>query len=70
MASRRKQTGRGGYREGAGRKPILKDARTVTVTLEEADYEAVMQLAERRGVSFSSLIRAALGAYLKRQKRS
>ncbi len=69
MAAKRKQTGRGGYREGAGRKPVLKDARTITVTLEAADYEAVEELAERRGDSFASVIRAALTAYLKRQRR-
>ena len=70
MPGRRKQSGHGGYREGAGRKPVLKAARTITVTLEEADYEAVQELAERREDSFASVIRAALRAYLKRQKRS
>ena len=69
MASRRKQSGRGGFREGAGRKPVLKAARTITVTLEEADYKAVQRLAEGRGDSFASVIRAALRAYLKRRKR-
>ena len=69
MASKRKQTGRGGYREGAGRKSVLKRARTVTVTLEDSDYEAVAEIAEKRGVSFAAVIRAALGPYLKRQRR-
>ena len=70
MTSKRKQSGHGGYREGAGRKPVLKRARTITVTLEDADYEAVQELAEEREVSFASVIRAALRAYLKRQRRS
>ena len=70
MAGRRKQSGRGGYREGSGRKRVLKGAKTITVTLEEADYGAVQELAEAREVSFATVIRAALRAYLKRQRRS
>ena len=49
MASKRKQPGHGGYREGAGRKPLLKTARTITVTLEEADYEAVQEVTSSPG---------------------
>ena len=69
MTARKKQTGRGGYRDGAGRKAFLSDARTITISLEAADYEAVEELAERRGLSFAAVIRIALKSYLKRQKK-
>jgi hypothetical protein len=65
----KKKSGRGGYRPGAGRKPVLNEAREVTVTLEAADYEAAEELAEKRGQSFAAVIRAALKSYLKRQKK-
>jgi hypothetical protein len=69
MTAKRRQSGRGGYREGAGRKGFLNDARTITVTLEAADIEAVEELAERRGQSSAAVIRIALKGYLKRQKK-
>jgi predicted DNA-binding ribbon-helix-helix protein len=69
MKTQRRQTGRGGHREGAGRKAFLNDARTITVTLEADDYDAVEEIAERRGQSFAAVIRTALKTYLKRQKK-
>jgi hypothetical protein len=69
MTAKRKKSGRGGRREGAGRKPVLKRARTVSVTLEAADYEAVEHLAEQRGVSFAAVIRDAVKTYMARRKK-
>jgi predicted DNA-binding ribbon-helix-helix protein len=69
MTAKRRQSGRGGRREGAGRKSFLNDARTITVTLEADDYDAVEEIAERRGQSFAAIVRAALKGYLKRQKK-
>jgi hypothetical protein len=69
MAAKRKKSGRGGRREGAGRKRILDGARTLSVTLEEADYEAVERLAETRSVSFASVVREAVKAYTARRKK-
>ena len=66
---RRKKDGRGGAREGAGRKPFLAEAKTFSVTLERADYEAVQRLADRRGGSLSSVVRDAVRAYVKRGQR-
>ncbi len=69
MAAKRKKSGRGGRREGAGRKPVLREARTVSVTLEASDYKAVERLAEKRGVSFASVVREAVKTYMTRQKK-
>lgn len=41
----------------------------LTVTLEGREYEAVERLAEKRGVSFASVVREAVRAYTARRKR-
>ena len=69
MAARRKKSSRGGRREGAGRKPVLKGAKTLSVTLEETEYEAIQGLAEARGVSFATVVREAVKSYTARRKR-
>ena len=69
MTAKRKKSGRGGRREGAGRKPVLKGATTLSVTLEHADYKAVELLAEKRGASFASVVREAVKAYMARRKK-
>ncbi len=66
---RKTRRGRGGTRPGAGRKPVLKDPVTVTTDVERPDIEVLEAIAERRGVSIASLVRAAVVAYVKRQKR-
>jgi len=69
VTARRKKSRRGGYRPGAGRKRVLKDARAVTVTLEEPQYEAVERFAAKDGVSLASIVREAVEAYTVRRKR-
>jgi hypothetical protein len=69
MAAKRKKSSRGGFREGAGRKRVLKGATTLSVILEASDYKAVEKLAEKRGVSFASVVREAVKAYMARQKK-
>jgi len=69
MPARRKKSRRGGYRPGAGRKPVLQGARAVTVTLEEPQYAAVERLAAEDGVSLASIVREAVKAYTVRRKR-
>ncbi len=59
----------GGWRPGAGRKPTLKDAVSFTGDIERPDMDILEAIAEERGVSVASLVRAAVGAYLKRRKR-
>ena len=59
----------GGRREGAGRPRVLKEPVDRWVRLEREDAEAAEELAKRRGISLSELIRRALRSYLGRQKR-
>ena len=69
VAARKTRSGRGGRRPGAGRKPILNDPVTVTTDVERPDFEVLEVIAEGRGVSVASLVRAAVAAYVKRQRR-
>ena len=69
MTVRKKKPAWGGYRKGAGRKPSVKDARPVTVTLEAADHAALERLAVKKGVSISKLVRDAIRAYLGRRRK-
>jgi predicted DNA-binding ribbon-helix-helix protein len=48
---------------------VLKGARTVSVTLEDAHYEAIERLAQQRGVSFAAVVRDAVAAYTAKRKR-
>lgn len=68
VAVRRKGTW-GGRRPGAGRKPTLRDPVSFTGDLERADMEALAEIAEQQGVSVAALVRTAVTAYLKRQRR-
>ncbi len=69
VAGRRSEGTWGGQRRGAGRKSVLKEAVSFTGDLERADAEALEAIAERRGVSVALLVREAVKAFLKRQKR-
>ncbi len=69
MAAKRGRPRMGGYRPGSGRKPILKDAKTLTVTLEGKDYQGVAREADRRGVSLGTIVRDAVKAHLARRRR-
>ena len=69
MATRRRKSRLGGARPGAGRKPFLKDTKALTVTLEGADYDAVDELAEKRGVSLGTIVREAVQAYVTRRRK-
>ncbi len=59
----------GGWRPGAGRKPTLKDPVSFTGDLERADVDYLEKIAEKRGAKVASLVRNAVAAYVKRQRR-
>jgi hypothetical protein len=70
VAARKTKGTLGGWRPGAGRKPTLHDPVSFTCELERADVEFLEAIAEERGgVSVGSLVRAAVTAYVKRQRR-
>ena len=69
MAAKRGRPRMGGYRPGSGRKPVLKNGKTLTVTLEGKDYRGVAREADRRGVSLGTIVRDAVKAHLARRRR-
>ena len=67
--AKRKPSGLGGWRPGAGRKPTLHDPVSFTGEIERADMEVLGEIAKQRGVSIASLVRNAVATYVKRLKR-
>ena len=66
--TKRKPSGLGGWRPGAGRKPTLHDPVSFTGELERVDIDVLTTVAKQRGVSIASLVRHAVAAYVKREK--
>jgi hypothetical protein len=70
VAVRKKATGRGGWRPGAGRKPAFEDSVDRTLRFERRDLETLEAMATERGVTTADLVREAVRGYLgKRTKR-
>ena len=69
VAARRTKGTWGGRRPGAGAKPQLEDAVSFTGDIERPDMDALEAIAEERGVSVASLVRVAVVAFVKRQRR-
>ena len=69
VGARKTKGTRGGWRPGAGRKPTLRDPVSFTGDIERLDMDALEAIAEERGVSVASLVRAAVTAYVKRDRR-
>ena len=59
----------GGWRPGAGRKPVLKDAVSFTGDVERDDMDALEAIAEEKGISVAALVRQAIRAFLKRRRK-
>ena len=57
----------GGWRPGAGRKPVLREPVSFTGDIERRDMEALEVIGRERGASVASLVREAVAAYLKRR---
>ena len=68
MAARRKGS-HGGARSGSGRPALFEERVGLTVQLERAEYDALGDLAQRRGVSVGTIVREAIRAYLARRRK-
>lgn len=51
--------GRGGYREGAGRKTLVENekVKNITITLTLSQREKLFQIAQKQNIGISELIR-------------
>ena len=65
----KKKSTRGGWRPGAGRKPILSDRVSLTVYVDSEQYDRLAELAEEKEQSLASIAREAITAYLKRKRK-
>ena len=69
VTSRKTKGTLGGWRPGAGRKPTLEDPVSLTFDAERPQVEALREIARERQTSVADLLRKALDAFLKRQRR-
>ena len=63
---RKKASGLGGWRPGAGRKRIVQDPVRLSIDHERPDVDALEAMAEEQGVSVAHLVRKAVTAFVKR----
>ena len=66
VAARKKASGLGGWRPGAGRKRIVQDPVRLSIDHERPDVEALEAIAREQGVSVAHLVRKAVQAFVKR----
>ncbi len=64
MAKRKKASGRGGWRPGAGRKPLFAASTDLTIRFEQAHFEALEALAQERRSSVAAVVREAVAQYV------
>jgi hypothetical protein len=69
MAGRKKASGRGGWRPGAGRKPAFQNSVDRTLRFERRDLETLEAIATERGVTTADLVREAVRSYLGKRSR-
>ena len=65
----RKKSGWGGQREGAGRKPVLRDPVMLTVRVDGEVFDRLGELADGAGLSVSEYLRRLLGRHTSRSGR-
>ena len=69
VVARKKKPGRGGRREGAGRKRIVTDPVAFTLDIERPEMDALRAIADERDASVASLVRKAITTFLRRHGR-
>ena len=65
--AKKKSSGWGGRRPGAGAKPVLNDPRRLAVQLERAVYEALAELAKREELPVGVYARRVLTKHAERR---
>ena len=68
MARRKRKSGPGGARPGAGRKRVYEDLIYRTIGFESTTFEKLVRAAQKRGESVAAIVRRAVDTYLRRQK--
>jgi len=66
VTARKKASGLGGWRPGAGRKRIVQDPVRLSIDHERPDVEALEAMAEEQEVPVAHLVRKAVRAFVKR----
>jgi len=69
MAAKKKAAKRGGFRKGAGRKPVLKNPVRLTSFFEEAALSKLQSEAKAKDLSVGELLRSVVAAHLKRKRK-
>jgi len=69
MAARKIKGTWGGWRPGAGRKPIFEEHADRTIRFERAELEALEAVAAEEGVTTSDVVRRLVRAYIARRRR-
>ncbi len=69
MTARRRKVKHGGKRPGAGRPRLLRDPVRIALDLERSEVKTLTKIAEDQDRSLASVIREAVGAFLKRRRK-
>ncbi len=69
MGAQKRKARHGGKRAGAGRPRLFRDPVRVALDLERSEVKTLTKIAEKQDRSLASVIREAVGAFLKRRRR-
>ena len=69
MATRKTKGTYGGWRPGAGRKPILEQPVKLSLTLEQTTLDGLVRLAAREGLPLAVYVRRSLAQLVGRRTR-
>ncbi len=70
MPTRKSKGTYGGWRPGAGRKPILEQPVKLSLTLEQTTLDGLVRLAAREGLPLAVYVRQTLTQLVARRQRA
>ncbi len=70
MATRKTKGTYGGWRPGAGRKPILEQPVKLSLTLEQTTHDGLVGLAAREDLPLAVYVRRTLAQHVARRQRA